>query len=218
MHNLCPSPAAIRPSFEGLPAERFRPAQTYGTPTFSGISGAFSASTVKTTTTTLVRNWLLQRIPVPPNRNNLIRLLAAWRKSGHSAQRDASRVNYFMVPSNARGKDSWHVVRSRIENLRELQCDWDSYGAAAISEGTITNADEVVDLLEKLSAEPLFADATSDGSIVIKSRFEALEITIEVDNAFEVGVAINGGGTTRYADPGLNELDEFLHDELNGAR
>jgi hypothetical protein len=121
------------------------------------------------------------------------------------------------------------LIFERLKELAQLEADWDSYGAKAISSVALVTAFEVLEgVKERLSTKvkeplPQFIAPLADGGLQLEWSRKQGDIEVEIYPDGDLGyVLIEGQGTTRKfqekhqvsLDEVLNLLSQFLSLEL----
>ncbi len=73
-------------------------------------------------------------------------------------------------------------LKQEVEELKDLENNWDSYGACPITERSIEKANYIIDLIprESLSANPCVVPI-NDGSINLEWTYKNKELELETD-------------------------------------
>jgi hypothetical protein len=150
--------------------------------------------------------------------------LKAFRFSREANQKNRLRENTTPI-----SQVSLTLIFERLKELAQLEADWDSYGAKAISSVALVTAFEVLEgVKERLSTKvkeplPQFIAPLADGGLQLEWSRKQGDIEVEIYPDGDLGyVLIEGQGTTRKfqekhqvsLDEVLNLLSQFLSLEL----
>lgn len=110
-------------------------------------------------------------------------------------------------------------IFERLKELAQLEADWDSYGAKAISSVALVTAFEVLEgVKERLSTKvkeplPQFIAPLADGGLQLEWSGQKGDIEIEIYSDGDLGyVLIEGQGTTpKFQEKHHVSLDEVLN-------
>lgn len=125
------------------------------------------------------------------------------------------RLNQYIIP---RSKISLTSIFERLKELAQLEADWDSYSAKAISSVALVRAFEVIesvkDRFKTKVKEPLpqFIAPLADGGLQLEWNGQQGEIEIEIYPDRDLGyVFIEGQGTNRkFQEKHQVSLDEVM--------
>jgi hypothetical protein len=96
--------------------------------------------------------------------------------------------------------DSWSSMREKLETLRNLPVDWNTFGSGPIPDQTIENALKLIDDIGGAGGNAEWVEPTSDGAIVLQSHFANSIVRFEIDDTEMVGVAIQNPRTAPVYD------------------
>lgn len=95
---------------------------------------------------------------------------------------------------------SFHSVRTRLINYRELEPNWDSYRALRIEDECIERAIRFCDVAEEKKLDPPGAAPLNDGGVNLYWNNEDITVDFRPGGQLEINFEINGKESLRVCE------------------
>lgn len=108
------------------------------------------------------------------------------------------------------------LCESKIERLRQLKNDWDTYGAEKPGEAALENAKRALHALSRRSLLPETITATADESVLFINEQNNNKIYLEFFSDGDIAIVTKGHRGHRAMDFSIDEFPEILEKIANG--